>query len=209
MCNKGGEDAVHELLPCTSIMRDWNKPQAVGTFPVRVPQLSRVNLGAGIAPFGDGQMPPWQSSEKCWVWDLLPLFRCWRRISSSWINLGGFPKLCRGHCWRHSVRHMQPWHTALLWGEQNPITQAGSCPLGFAFTSQPPDIPTDFLHHVSHNAHIHPGMLRLLRWSLIGTTWDAGASSANSSSCKLWTGFSFRFHICPMFYPSGEFVIPN
>lgn len=83
MCNKGGEDAVHELLPCTSIMRDWNKPQAVGTFPVRVPQLSRVNLGAGIAPFGDGQMPPWQSSEKCWVWDLLPLFRCWRRISSS------------------------------------------------------------------------------------------------------------------------------
>ena len=24
-CSKGGEDEAHELLPCTSIMRDWYK----------------------------------------------------------------------------------------------------------------------------------------------------------------------------------------
>lgn len=102
MCNKGGEDGVHELLPCTSIMRDWYKPQSLGTFPVLVPQLRRANLGAGIALFGHGQMPPWQSSEKFWVWDLLPLCRCWRRISCSWIYLGDFPKLCPA---RAALRH--------------------------------------------------------------------------------------------------------
>lgn len=138
VCNKGGEDGVHELLPCTSIMGDWYKPQAMGTFPVLVPQLSRVNLGARIAPFGHRQMPPWQSSEKYWVWDLLPLFRCWRRISSSWINLGGFPKLCQGRCWRRSAAALR--HSSAL-REQSPITWAGSCLLGFPFTSQPPDIP--------------------------------------------------------------------
>lgn len=76
----------------------------------------RVNLGAGIALFGHRQMPPWQSSEKHWVWDLLPLFRCCRRISSPWINLGGFPKLCQGRCWR------QPWDTAshVLFGTAKP-----------------------------------------------------------------------------------------
>lgn len=58
MCNRGGEDGVQELLPCASIMRDWHKPQAVGTFPVLVAQLSRVNLGAEIAPCGHGQMHP-------------------------------------------------------------------------------------------------------------------------------------------------------
>lgn len=52
-------------------------------------------------------------------------------------------------------------------------------------------------------------MLRLLLWSLIETTWGIGAPSANSSSHKLLTSFSFRFYICPMFYPLGEFVIPN
>lgn len=204
MCNKGGEDGVQEVLPCTSTMRDWHKPQDVGTFPVLVPQLSRVNLGAGIAPFGHRQLPLWQSSGKYWVWDCLLLFNCWRRISSSWINLGGFLLLEAVSC-----RHLQPWDTALLWEEQNSITWAA--PAFSAFPS-PLSLPTYsliFLIHVSHNTHVYLGMLRFLLWSLIETTRDAGAPSANSSSCKLLTGFSFRFHTCPMFYPSGEFVIPN
>lgn len=32
MCNKGGGDGVHELFPCTSVMRDWYKAQAMGPF---------------------------------------------------------------------------------------------------------------------------------------------------------------------------------
>lgn len=51
-CSKGGEGEAHELLPCTSTMRDWHKPQGSGTFPLLVPPEQGGDLGAGSAPFG-------------------------------------------------------------------------------------------------------------------------------------------------------------
>lgn len=77
MCSKGGEDEVCELLPRTSIVRDWYEPQGYGDLSSPgAPAEQGGDCGAGSAPFSRGRAPPWQSSEQCWVQDLVPSFGC-------------------------------------------------------------------------------------------------------------------------------------
>lgn len=63
VCSKGGGDEVRELLPCTSTIRDWDKPQGSATFPLLVPQQSREEILGLEVPrlaIGPGASPPEQ-----------------------------------------------------------------------------------------------------------------------------------------------------
>lgn len=128
-------------------------PRAMGTFPLLEPQLSRGEIAGLEAPHlaVAGRLPGRAvSSAGCRT--LCPPSDAKGRFIALELTLEVFPgaALLPRSAEANGCGHVQSRHTALLREEQNPITRAGFCFLGFLFTSQPPDrYPSIFISRIT------------------------------------------------------------
>lgn len=166
-------------------------------------------------------VPSHESKEQGWVWGLLASFLD-AKVRFLALELTSLCPMFPSEVFPGAVqvlrllpraagcRDLQPQHMALLQERTKPCHPGRVLLLFLSLcVSTSWQTPVNFyiMCRMIHTSILET--LSLLLWCLIETTWDVGATSANSSSHELLTWFSFRFYIWPVFYPSGECVISH